>query len=320
MQPDRLKTFARLALATTIATYLLIVVGALVRASGAGLGCPDWPRCYGLWIPPTSVSQLPAGFDPATFNAILTWTEYSNRLLGMSIGLLITATVVAAIRWHRREARILWPSVAALFLVGFEGWLGGQVVRSGLEPWMISAHLIFALLIVTLLLYATFVAFRLREPHRPPAGPERVKLVRFASAVIGTLLLQVYLGTLVRGGMEVAVSADPELPRSAWLAAVASQDQVHRGMAILVVLAVGALMLQIRTHFARDLPLVRWATVAAILAAGQVAIGMTLSRMALPPAAQVLHLSIASLLLGALVVVTLLAGRGHTSDQTQISV
>ena len=239
MQPDRLKSFARLALATTAATYLLILVGALVRASGAGLGCPDWPMCYGRWIPPTSVSQLPAGYDPAAFNAILTWTEYTNRLLGVSIGFLITATVVAALRWHRTEPRILWPSVAALLLVGFEGWLGGQVVRSGLEPWMISAHLIFALLIVTLLLYATFVAFRLREPAGLSAGPERKKLVRFSAAVIGTLLLQIYLGTLVRGGMEVAVAANPELPRSAWLAAVASQDQVHRGMAALVIDSTG---------------------------------------------------------------------------------
>jgi len=309
MQPERLKSFARLALGTTVATYLLILVGALVRASGAGLGCPDWPMCYGRWIPPTSVSQLPAGYDPATFNAILTWTEYTNRLLGVSIGFLIIATVVAAVRWHRSEPRILWPSVAALLLVGFEGWLGGQVVRSGLEPWMISAHLIFALLIVTLLLYSTFVAFRLGEPAGQPAGPERTKLVRFSVAVIGTLLLQIYLGTLVRGGMEVAVSANPELPRSAWLGAVASQDQMHRGMAALVVLGVAALMLQTRTHFAGDRPLVRWATVAAILAVAQIAVGTILSRMVLPPVAQVLHLSIASLLLGALVVVALLAGR-----------
>jgi cytochrome c oxidase assembly protein subunit 15 len=309
MQPDRLKSFARLALATTLATYLLILVGALVRASGAGLGCPDWPMCYGRWVPPTSISQLPAGYDPASFNAILTWTEYTNRLLGVSIGFLITATVVAAIRWHRARPRILWPSVAALLLVGFEGWLGGQVVRSGLEPWMISAHLIFALLIVTLLLYATFVAIRLREPAGPAAGPERKKLARFSVGVIGTLLLQIYLGTLVRGGMEVAVDANPDLPRAAWLGAVAAQDQIHRGMAALVVLAVAALMLQIRTHFANDRALIRWATLAAVLAATQIAVGMILGRMALPPVAQVLHLSIASLLLGALIVVALLAGR-----------
>ena len=313
MQPDRPRSFARLALATTLATYLLILVGALVRASGAGLGCPDWPTCYGRWIPPTSISQLPAGYDPATFNAVLTWTEYTNRLLGVTIGFLITATVVAALRWHRSEPRILWPSVAALLLVGFEGWLGGQVVRSGLEPWMISAHLIFALLIVTLLLYATFVAFRLREPAELPAGPGRTRLARFSAAVIGALLLQIYLGTLVRGGMEMALGANPELPRSAWLAAVASQDQVHRGMAALVILAVSALMLQIRIRFANDRSLVRWSTVALALAAGQIAVGMILSRMDLPPAAQVLHLSIASLLLGSLVMVALLAGRAHES-------
>lgn len=309
MDERRLQTFARLALATTIATYLLILVGGLVRASGAGLGCPDWPTCYGQWIPPTSVSQLPSGYDPATFNAVLTWTEYLNRLLGVTIGILITATCVTAIAWHRHRPRILWPSVGALLLVGFEGWLGGQVVRSGLEPWMISAHLMFALVIVTLLLYATFVAFRLRGGEDRPASPERRRLRRLAVGVIAVVLLQVYLGTLVRGGMEHALGENPDLARSEWLAQVPMQDQAHRAVAAVAGLAVFALMLQARTRFASDRSLVTWATVAAILVGIQVIVGMVLGRADLPPTAQVLHLSGASLLLGSLVVVALVAGR-----------
>lgn len=316
MEARRLKTFARLALATTLATYLLILVGGLVRASGAGLGCPDWPTCYGQWIPPTSVSQIPTGYDPASFNAALTWTEYLNRLLGVSIGLLITATLLAAFRWHRAERRILWPSVGAFLLVCFEGWLGGQVVRSGLESWMISAHLLFALLIVTLLLYATFVAYRLQDPDSGPAGPERRKLARYALTVIGIVLVQVYLGTHVRGGIEEALAANPDLERGKWLAAVAGTDLLHRGMAALVALAVVSLGLQVHTRFGADRRLVRWAFVAIALVAAQVAVGIVLGRMDLPPVAQVLHLSFASLLLGALVVVALLAGRTPAANRS----
>jgi cytochrome c oxidase assembly protein subunit 15 len=316
MERSRLSTFARLALATTIATYLLILVGGLVRASGAGLGCPDWPKCYGQWIPPTSVSQLPAGFDPATFNAVLTWTEYLNRLLGVTIGLLITATLVAAIVWHRLQPRILWPSLGAFLLVGFEGWLGGQVVRSGLEPWMISAHLMFALLIVTLLLYATFVAFRLRAGEsRVAADPIRGRVRWLAVGVIAVVLLQVYLGTLVRGGIEQAIEARPDLIRGQWLAAIPLQDQAHRAVAAVAGFAVVALMLQIRTRLPGDRRLVGWSTVSVSLAIAQIVVGMILGRMDLPPAAQVLHLSFASLLLGSLVTVALVAGHPPRTAQ-----
>jgi len=314
MSTRRLQTFARLALATTLATYLLILVGALVRASGAGLGCPDWPMCYGRWIPPTSVSQLPAGYDPASFNAILTWTEYTNRLLGVSIGLLITATLVAALRWHRSRPAILWPSVGAFLLVGFEGWLGGQVVRSGLQAWMISAHLLLALIIVTLLLYATFVAYRLQRGATTAPDAAHQRLTWMAGGTIALLLVQVWLGTLVRGGIEETVSLSPELARAQWLASVSTLDQVHRASAAIVALAVVSLMLQVRTRFTEEVRLIRWSTTAALLVAAQVIVGMVLGRMALPPGAQVLHLSLASLLLGALVVVALLAWDSSTEN------
>src|SRR6185436_11022631 len=85
----RLTSFQRLALWTTTTTYFLILVGGLVRASGAGLGCPDWPRCFGSWIPPASAADLPPQFDPALFNSTLMWTEYLNRLLGVTVGFLI---------------------------------------------------------------------------------------------------------------------------------------------------------------------------------------------------------------------------------------
>src|SRR5262245_18743704 len=109
----QLSSFQRIALYTTASTYLLIAVGGAVRASGAGLGCPDWPRCFGFWIPPTSAAQLPTQFDPSLFNAKLMWTEYLNRLLGVTVGFLILATVVSGWRHYRGELRVLWTSTGA---------------------------------------------------------------------------------------------------------------------------------------------------------------------------------------------------------------
>ncbi|HET9703203.1 MAG TPA: COX15/CtaA family protein, partial [Vicinamibacterales bacterium] len=144
----RLTSFQRLALWTTAVTYFLILVGGLVRASGAGLGCPDWPRCFGSWIPPASAADLPPEFNPSQFNPTLMWTEYLNRLLGVTVGFLILATTVSAWRHHRREPRIVWTTTAALLLTGFQGWLGGRVVAHELAAWIVTAHLVVAIVIV----------------------------------------------------------------------------------------------------------------------------------------------------------------------------
>ena len=147
---NRLTSFQKLALWTTATTYFLILVGGLVRASGAGLGCPDWPRCFGSWIPPASAANLPPQFDPSQFNPALMWTEYLNRLLGVTVGFLIFATAISAWRNYRDQPRILWTTIAAFLLVGFEGWLGGRVVAHELAAWIVTAHLIVAIVIVTI--------------------------------------------------------------------------------------------------------------------------------------------------------------------------
>jgi cytochrome c oxidase assembly protein subunit 15 len=310
-RPRKLDGFQRLALATTAVTYLLILVGGLVRAAGAGLGCPDWPKCFGLWIPPTSAAELPPGYDPARFNAALTWIEYLNRLLGVTTGLLIFATLAAALRRHRRTPRVLWPVVLAFLGVGFQGWLGGRVVAHGLAPWIVTAHLVMALLIASLLLYATVSAFYPRGALSQLA-PDRVVLGRAAWALVGLSLVQVALGTRVRGALDL-LAADASLPRGERLAAVGGPDLTHRSLALLVLAATLTLLAwAVRRHRAAR-PLVAAAGAVAVLAALQVAVGAALAYLGLPPAAQVAHLSLASLLLGAETLLALLASRGATA-------
>src|SRR2546427_4372847 len=207
LQARGLSSFQRLALCTTAITYFLILVGGLVRASGAGVGCPDWPRCFGSWIPPASAAELPPQFDPSRFNPTLMWTEYLNRLLGVTVGFLIFATFISAWRHHRREPRIFWTTVAALLLTGFQGWLGGRVVANELAAWIVTVHLIVALVIVQLLLYATV------RTWRRAAGPSSPFLI----ALILVTMIQIGLRTQVRGAIDPAI--DTGMARDSALAA-----------------------------------------------------------------------------------------------------
>jgi cytochrome c oxidase assembly protein subunit 15 len=293
----RLTSFQRLALWTTATTYLLILVGGLVRASGAGLGCPDWPRCFGGWIPPASAADLPAQFDPALFNPTLMWTEYLNRLLGVTVGFLILATTISAWRHHRKEPRILWTTVAAFLLVGFEGWLGGRVVAHGLTPWIVTAHLMVALVIVQLLLYATFAAFdKQRLIDTPEAVSPHEDGGRGLSilALIAITLLQVGFGTQVRERVDVALDAG--VARDLVLGTVGRLDFLHRDLAFATL--IGSTLLTLWLLKWRS-PLVNWSLIVLALAVLQVAIGAFMAYGAVLPAAQVGHLTLASLLLGA---------------------
>ena len=92
-----MKLFSKFAFLSTVATYIVIFAGGLVRVSGAGLGCPDWPKCFGGWVPPLTASQLPPGFDSQTFNFTLAWIEYVNRLMGVLLGMLIVLTEVVTL-------------------------------------------------------------------------------------------------------------------------------------------------------------------------------------------------------------------------------
>lgn len=329
-------SFQRLAIVATAITYFLIAVGGLVRASGAGLGCPDWPRCFGSWIPPASAAALPPEFDPAQFNPTLMWTEYLNRLLGVTVGFAILAATVSAWRHHRRQPRILWPVVAAVLLTGFQGWLGGRVVANELAAWIVTVHMLVALVIVSLLLVAVLESM---TPPRggaeaPPGGTEahsgraafdvaqatevlphiggglvdreRRRLAWATGAVIVLALIQVGVGTQVRGRVDAALDT---LPRADALASVGPIDTTHRELAAVTGLAIIGLWVLVWTRQPDDAALGRAASLALAFTGAQVVAGLVLTGAALPPAAQVLHLTLASLMLGALTTTAFIAWR-----------
>ena len=299
-----MQSVRRLAVITTVATLLLIAIGGLVRASGAGLGCPDWPRCFGRWIPPTSADELPEELRDQ-FNVVKCWTEYVNRLVGVTIGFLALATTVQALRKARSERVVVRTVVAALLLIGFQGWLGGQVVGSELAPWMVSTHLFVAVVIVWLLLHATWASFG-AVVARSAAGAGPV-VASWAATVATTL--QLVLGALVRGHVDEAVQSDPTLPRGEWLVHAAPYDILHREAALLV----GALVLFTWWKVERSSPslvLRRVARVNVALLVLQVLAGLVLAYVSMPATAQVIHVSFGTWLSGGLYLQTLVLQQG----------
>jgi len=283
----KLNLYQKTAITTVIATLVLILVGGLVRAAGAGLGCPDWPQCFGMWIPPTNAADLPPGYDPELFNPVHTWLEYVNRLVGVLIGFLITLTFLFSFKYRKKDVVVTLVSGLAFVLVLVQGWLGGQVVRSGLSAGMITLHMVLAMVIVNALLYATFRAMKDRLTSTLPAVA-RKRLLWIGGGILFLTLVQLVLGTQVREMVDVAKNV-MELPREQWLNTESLLYEVHRSFSWLVVLMAGWLLWENRKH---PIPsrLVKLGYLIAALIILQIFLGVGMERMGMPGFFQLMHL------------------------------
>lgn len=291
----KLNSYQKVALTTIGATIFLIFVGGLVRASGAGLGCPDWPKCFGMWIPPTSASELPVGFDMSQFNVFKTWTEYINRLIGVIIGLLITATFVLSFRYREKEPAVFYSSAAAFVMVLIQGWLGGQVVMTGLDEWLITLHMLLAMLIMGTLIYAVFKASASELKIALGTKVSRVLFGVIIFLMVSTFV-QLILGTQVREVIDVLKNMAEPPPRDTWISRVGLIDEVHRTFSWLVLLAGGVVFYLSRWWTDSDI-IKKTGTAVFGLIILQIVTGIGLYYLSLPPVYQVIHLTGIALLI-----------------------
>ncbi len=292
------RRFKKICLLTIVATYGLIAVGALVRAQGAGLGCPDWPKCFGYWIPPTSVDQIPANFDRNLFIPARTWLEYINRLVGVLIGLFIVVTTYQGFRGYRRVRRVLYPTVAALLLVGFQGWLGGRVVISGLSPAILTAHMVVAFVIVGLLIFAYVGTQPLKDVGLTNGYSKYLQ--GLVVVLGGLLLLQIGLGARLRGALQVIEKTTPKVARSEWLPLSWFPDIAHRQLSILIALVTVVFVAKTVPHWAKNKVIARLAQGIGLCVVLQIVAGLGMAYFAVPPILQVVHVLVASILVGLL--------------------
>jgi len=243
-----------------------------------------------MWVPPTSAAQLPAGFDAGQFNVYKTWTEYINRLFGVLTGLSILLTFTVSSAYRKKAPSVFYSSGIALLLVAFQAWLGGMVVRSELMGWLVTGHLLIAIIIVNLLLYAAFRA----NPHILPVkldGTLKKHLFTAGMVVLGITLLQMVLGTQLREAVDMVKAQQPELPREDWLGATGMLDYVHRSFSLIVLAAGSALLYFTFREIKRTgATLIKIAGTILGLIIFQMGLGLGMAYIGMPPSYQVLHL------------------------------
>lgn len=301
-----LQRYRRFAWITIAAVYFLILVGASVRASGAGMGCPDWPTCFGQWIPPTSEAQLPAnyqeiyaklGYADTRFNPLKTWTEYTNRLIGVTIGFLIFLTAVFSWKCREHDPWIFRASLAAFLMVGFQGWLGSRVVASNLQPGMITLHMLMALAIVGALLFA-LAQSRRGIMAAQPVDQMDPRFEKSLYVVIVLALLQISMGTQVREMTDLISRAQGEQLRAEWIEYMPWFFYVHRSFSAVVLFSNLWLLHLVSRSLGWQHSLTRFTAVMIAVTGLAVLSGATLGHLGMPALAQPTHLLAASLLFG----------------------
>jgi cytochrome c oxidase assembly protein subunit 15 len=275
------------------------------------MGCPDWPKCFGQYVPPTEISQLPSdyktqfavnGKEIADFDTFKTWTEYVNRLIGVVIGILIFLTIVFAYPYLKTpNKKIFWLSFLAFILVAFEGWIGSKVVSTDLAVSLISIHMLLALAIVGLLIYTitssqSFLIEQLQEN-------KWIKPLLFFTVIIS--IVQTISGTQVREMVdEVAKRIDN---RFLWVEELGNVFKFHRSWSILNLIISIALMFQYKKAFDRNSLIYRSGLALILLMAVQAFTGKILSLFGFPGYLQSVHLTLGSLTAGLQMFIFILA-------------
>jgi cytochrome c oxidase assembly protein subunit 15 len=251
--------YIRFAWITLVLIFLVIIAGSVVRSAGAGMGCPDWPKCFDQIIPPTSADQLPVDYKEKyaeyrkvkifkfaslldvigmnseaeslrtnpellkeeDFNATKTWTEYGNRLVGFLAGNAVLILLIWTLIRYRSNRTLVFLTFLNLVLMGFEGWLGSVVVSTNLVPWIITLHMLFALLIVVVQIYI------IRRCQTSTVVRQISPVFRwlFYFSILLTFV-QVILGAQVRQEVDFMVKEGVE--RALWIDSMQGDFLFHR--------------------------------------------------------------------------------------------
>jgi heme a synthase len=320
------KRFIRFNWVIIILIYLIVVAGSLVRITGSGMGCPDWPKCFGAWVPPTELNELPPDYreayllkrekkvekfcrflnsvgmketaqriqsDPTVyveeaFNVRKTWTEYLNRLVGFAAGNAMLIAFVWMLIVYRKLKFVLLM-LLNLILMGVEGWFGSIVVATNLVPWTITVHLFLALVIIGLQLYLLYAMDPSKKEKIALAKPIRWTLL----IILGITFYQMFLGTQVREAIDALVKQG--FTREQWIDRIGMDFFIHRSFSWLVLILLGWMFW--KNEKGIKYAKIRWATG---LLALELVTGVLLAYADMPGLVQTSHLIFASVLFGLL--------------------
>lgn len=309
-----------------ILIFLVVFAGSFVRMSGSGMGCPDWPKCFGKWVPPTELTELPEDYREAyllkrqkkvekfckfldkigldataqkilndpdvykeeAFNARKTWIEYINRLAGFLAGNAMLLGFGWLLLFYRKRKWLLLTGLN-LVLMGIEAWFGSIVVATNLVPWTITIHLFLALVIIGIQLYLLH-----NMHHKKRSDIPQDKAFQWLSwLILGITFYQMFLGTQVRESIDALVKKG--YSRAEWIEQLGLPFFIHRSFSWLVLILLVYLFWQNRQkwHYSRI-------NVAFYLLAAELCTGVALAYADMPGLVQTAHLVFATILLAVL--------------------
>jgi cytochrome c oxidase assembly protein subunit 15 len=278
--------------------FLVIFAGGVVRTTQSGMGCPDWPHCYGMLVPPLSAQSLPADYKKylnkqdidKEYNPAHAWVEYVNRLITGILGILIVAHVVWSFKkFFRTKQFICWLS--CLFLAGtlFEAWLGKLVVDTNLAVVKITLHMLAALFLAIIPLLII---------HRLDANiTVHDKTLRILTNIaIIVLLAQIMIGTDVREQVDEVSKALSYQHRDTWLSQLNFVFDIHRIFSFITSLMVIAVFWRSLSHAILQQQALFLLLIVLLLMAA----GISLASFNIPAFIQPIHLLLSSILFVAL--------------------
>lgn len=306
------------------------MVGAVVRATGSGMGCPDWPTCWGCLIPPTNADQIdPAKLDIekyrikaarhgiapesitvesviANYNPAHTWIEYINRLTSMPLSLLTLAAFIMSFSQRKKRPSVFWASFAALVLLLINALMGAQIVYSGLKPGVITLHMALAILMLCVLIY---MAWRgCDSPWRLPKSCREGGLRKIALFLFILIIAEGVLGSQIREKTDALKESHHNEPRSEWVAELETSVTylIHRSGSWAILLAAGVFYYKsgFQKTGARKLE-----ALVLGLVLSQMFLGLVLAQVGILPIAQVLHIALSSILVASLFLWLLVSSR-----------
>ncbi|MFC0016899.1 COX15/CtaA family protein [Roseibacillus persicicus] len=253
--------FRRMVTGVLAFVVLLVFVGAIVRATGAGLGCPDWPKCWGQLIPPWKVEQVDLskinyerfekkaerlGRDPSTvtpehilenFNPVHTWTEFVNRLTSLPVGFFALGAVVTSflLPMGKSRRKMIVLSFLSLFIILVNAVMGAMVVYSGLKPGIITLHLALAMILIFILVYCR------REVSDQPAFESGRRVAPLVWGLLALVVVEGILGSQVRELTDMLARSHKGEIRSQWIWELEQSAVylVHRSFSWLIVILMG---------------------------------------------------------------------------------
>ena len=311
--------FQKLTLAALVSLLILIFMGATVRVTGAGMGCPDWPTCWGLLIPPTHVDQvdfnkLPIekfrekakrmGRDPESitveslkneFNPRHVWTEFINRLCALPVGFFTLAAFIASFSFRKNKPLIFWLSFASLLLVLANAIMGARVVYSGLAPGVITTHLALAMILICTLVYCVWAGCE--QPTRLAFRDKSKQAFLTTSALFIAIIIEGISGAQIREMTDEMAKSHLNSPRESWIGELEATwlYLFHRSFSwLILILTISAFWIA-RKHQNNGATKIQYGVLAIVFS--QMFLGLIMAQIHIYSWVQLLHVGLASILL-----------------------